>query len=688
MLTPEQAFALALEHHQAGRLADAEALYRQILAAQPAHFDALQNMGVLACQVGRQDVAVDWLRRAIAVQPANAAAHSNLGEACRELGRLDEAEAHYRRALEMNPDYPEAHNNLGNVLCEKDRTEEAIAACRRALALRPDFSDAHNNLGIALMQRGALEEAIASCRRALELQPAFADASVNLGTALCKAGRFEEAASAYREALRMRPAHADAYNNLSIALFNLGQLDESAAAIGRALEIQPDFAEAYGNLSASLLRQGLVDESVAASRRSLELCPDHALTRSGLIYALHLHPDADPATIAREQQQWDKIIAAPLKSFFRPHDNHPDPDRKLRIGYVSPDFRAHAVGLNVLPLLRRHDAREFEVICYSEVVRTDGLTEESRRLASQWRNTLGLADDTVARMIRQDEVDILVDLAQHTGSNRLPVFARRPAPVQLSFAGYPDGTGLEAIPHRISDRWIESCDGDDTSSFPPSLIPSFWCYEPRYPEIAVSEMPAAKTACVTFGSLNNFAKTNEPLLQMWAQVLREVAHARLVILAPNGSHRERVLAFMRQAKIDPTRIEFVVPCPYKEYLETYQRIDVALDTFPYNGHTTSLDASWMGVPVVSLAGQTNVSRGGRSILTNLGLPELIAGSPDEYVHIASQLAGDLPRLAALHGTLRSRMEASVLMNAALFTRSIEEAYRRLWRSWCATRSRA
>jgi len=287
-------------------------------------------------------------------------------------------------------------------------------------------------------------------------------------------------------------------------------------------------------------------------------------------------------------------------------------------------------------------------------------------------------------MIRQDEIDILVDLSQHTGGNRLPVFARQPAPVQVSFAGYPESTGVDAIEYRISDRIVEDSAADRVSGNKEQvfLLDSFWCYDLGGMDIEVNALPAKENGRVTFGSLTHVCKINEPLLRLWARVLAQVGDSHLVLLGRAGSHRQGIWERLEREGVERQRVEFVEPRPHRMYLELYHRLDMVLDTLPYSGHTTSLDALWMGVPVVSLVGKTRVSRGGLSILTNLGVPELVAPTEDDYIKIAVQLAHDLPRLAELRATLRSRMEASVLTDAARFTQSIEAAYRAMWRRWC------
>jgi predicted O-linked N-acetylglucosamine transferase (SPINDLY family) len=438
--------------------------------------------------------------------------------------------------------------------------------------------------------------------------------------------------------------------------------------------------EAHNNLGNALKDQGDLDGAIAAYREALRLKPDDTVAGDNLLCALLFHPDIDEKTIAEERRRWNRQISAPRKQVVRPLANDRSMNRRLRIGYVSPDFCGHVIGRNLRPLFQRHDRGDFEIFCYSGVLRPDKLTEEFRERAGRWRSTVGMGDEELAELIRRDGVDILVDLTQHLAGNRLGVFARQPAPVQVSFAGYPEGTGLEAIEHRISDRHLEAGPGDEgpVKNERVHLIDSFWCYDPCGVEVEVNALPAMERGEITFGCLNNFCKINERVLSLWARTLGSVTGSRLVLQSRPGRHRQRTLEFFEGAGIEGRRVEFVDLRPQREYLELYHRLDMVLDTFPYNGHTTSLEALWMGAPVVSLAGKTPVSRAGLSQLTNLGLPELVARSEAEYVASAANLARDLPRLAELRSTLRERMRSSVLMDAARFARSIEAAYRVMW----------
>jgi len=693
----EQALQLAMQYSAAGSLAEAEALLRQVLAVQPGRVEAIKCLGNIFKLRGQFDQAAAAYRRALELRSDDFEVHFNLGATLTDLGLFDDAVAVLSRLIQFWPNVAVAYNNRGIALRKQGRFVEAVGDYRRALQLQPNLFEACFNLGNALKDLGELEQAIAAYQQALRLNANDTAVCNNLGIALTALGRAKEAIAVYEYATRIDGRDSRTYNNLGLTLRDMGQLEGSSAAFRRALEIRPDYAMALRNLGSVLRDQGRLDEALAAYRRAAELQPRDPSALSNVIYALQFHPEMRFKDIAAARQEWNERFAEPLKRSIEPHTNVRDPERRLRIGYVSAEFREHVIGRNLLPLLRQHDRRAFEVFCYSGVARKDGLTAEFRRLADVWRDVGAVSDLALANQIRQDGVDILVDLTQHMSDNRLPVFARKPVPLAVSFAGYPAGTGLDAIPYRISDRYLESEFGVRSSEFGPGLrssssdlrpaeqvflTESFWCYDPCGAEIGVNELPADTSGRVTFGCLNHFAKVNESVLRLWGRLLVEVKNSRILFLTATGSHREWVHTVLRKEGVDPSRVEFVDICPRLDYLGLYHRVDIALDPFPYNGHTTSLDALWMGVPVISLAGETSVSRGGVSLLSNLDLPELIAWSPEEYVRIAGKLAGDLERLGDLRATLRSRLEASLLMDAQSFARNIETTYRNLWRRLC------
>jgi predicted O-linked N-acetylglucosamine transferase (SPINDLY family) len=394
----------------------------------------------------------------------------------------------------------------------------------------------------------------------------------------------------------------------------------------------------------------------------------------------------DLPALAEEMRLWNQHHAAPLKGQIIAHDNDRDPDRRLRIGYVSPDFYAHVSEYFLDPLLKNHDHKKFEIVVYADVRRPDESTKRFEGYADLWHLTYGMDDQTLADRIRQDKIDVLVDLKLHTVGNRLLVFARKPAPVQTSWLGYPGTTGLDTMDWRLSDRFLEPPEGPATvaaaSAERAAYLPDcFWCYDPMASEPSVNALPAKTAGFITFGSLNTFGKINDMTLELWLATLKAVARSRLLLLAPPGSARRRVSDKFRAAGVDANRLEFLDRLPRPRYLRTYQRIDICLDTYPCSGHTTSFDALWMGVPVVSLVSPTVMGRATFSQLSNLNFQELAALRPEDFVSIAAKLAGDLPRLAELREGLRKRMVESPLMDGPRFARGVEAAYRQIWKNW-------
>jgi predicted O-linked N-acetylglucosamine transferase (SPINDLY family) len=715
-----QSITRALELHRAGRAAEAETIYRRILEERPDQPDALHFLGVLAaqagdleraiallhravsvnpavaefhgnlglayCAVGQWDAALASFRRAIAVRPGFAQAHSHLGDTLDQLGRVDEAIDAYRRALECAPDYVEAHNGLGNALRQRGRLADAAAAYERAVALRPGFVEALNNLGNARKELGRPTEAVAAYERALRLMPEAAEIHSNLGVACSETGDRERAIEAYRRAIALKPELAAAHANLGAALGASGQLDEAEMALCRAIELEPRSAAAHGSLGSVHQEQGRLDDALASYRRAVALGPDDPAAASNLLYLLQHHADYDARAILAEHRQWARRFAGPLASQIRPHANDPAPDRKLRIGYLSPDFRDHPLGRLILPLFAAHDPHQTEIIAYSDVRAPDAITARLQALATRWSSTAGMSDQALADRVRTDGVDILVDLSVHMAGSRLLVFARKPAPVQVSMFGMPATTGLETIDYRLTDPYLDppalATDGDYAERSI-RLPHCYWCYEPPAEAPLVGALPALHTGFVTFGCLNRLAKVTPEALLLWRTVLRSVPRARLVLQAEAGSHRERVLSMLEQGGVARDRIEFVARASRLEYFQRFHSLDISLDPFPYNGHTSTLDSLWMGVPVVSLAGRTAVARGGVSILSNASLPELIARTPDRYVEIARELSGDLQRLAVLRATLRERMRASPLVDCTQFAADLEATFRTMWKLWCA-----
>ncbi len=706
----------AMQQHTTGNLAEAEQLYRQILKVDPADANALHLLGVVAGQGGQFQQAVELIRQALAILPHAAEFQANLGRAYRELGNLEEALAAYHTAVRLRPDLPELHTCLGDVLARLGKKEEADACYQRAEALRPTLdrffaeqsqadqpsparpprptsagpqqdtiADTLNNMGLAAKEQGQFAQAIGYYRQALAANPRLHFIHSNLGAALYEHGDRTEAVACYENALQLKPDDPETYYDLAIVLKATGRLTEATACYQKALQLKPDFAEAYLNLADALKDQGRLNEVIGCYRKAAEVRPGYAAAHSNLLYTLLFSPDYDAAAIYEEHRRWNESHAAPLARSIRPHDNDPSPGRRLRVGYVSANFCNHCQTFFTSPLLAAHDHEHFEIFAYSAVSRPDAFMGRLRGLVDFWRDIGHMSDEELAEAIRADRIDVLVDLTMHMGPrNFVFTFARKPAPVQVCWLAYPGTTGLTTMDYRLTDPYLDPPGLLDAFCSEKSvrLPETFWCYDPLTEEPTVNELPAKKSGVFTFGSLNNFCKINEQCLALWAQVLREAPASRLLLLAPPGPARDQVLARLQQDGIAAARVEFVDRRPRLEYLQVFHQIDCCLDPFPCNGHSTTLDALWMGVPTVTLVGKTAVGRGAWSLLNNVGFQALAAQTPERYVRNAVALANDPSRLGRLRATLRQRLQKSPLMDAPRFARNVEAAYRAMWQRWC------
>jgi protein O-GlcNAc transferase len=544
-------------------------------------------------------------------------------------------------------------------------------------------------MGLQLQRAGHFSEAIAVFRKAIELREDYAEAYNALGNALYAAGNSGaagESLAAYRRAIEIRAEYPEAFNNLGNILCEIGRYDDAIAAYTQALTLRPFFAKAHSNLGNVFKDRGQLSEAIASYRKAVECQPDHALIASNLVYAIHFHPDYDSDALSRELSKWDRSHAEPLAQFIAPHANDRSPDRRLRIGYVSPDFYAHAESYFVLPLLRHHDREHFEIHCYSSVRRPDAITAEFRKAAAVWHDVLALSDDQLAEQVRADKIDILIDLTMHMAENRLLTFARKPAPIAVTWLAYPGGTGLGAIDYRLTDAWMDPPGETDRFYAEQSVrLPDCWVvYDPLS---EISPRPIEQSGPIHFGSLNNPCKLNRPLLHLWSEILQAVPGAQLLLLTFDVSQREQIKNRFTEWGIDPARLEFVDRrAARRDYLRLYDRIDICLDPLPYNGITTTCDALWMGVPVVSLTGKTPAGRAGLGLLSTICAPELVAHTPEQFVQIAAELAADADRLMNYRRTLRDQMRASPLMDAKRFAANVEAFYRDAWKTWCASGS--
>ncbi len=653
MVSVAEALAIGTQHLQAGKLAEAERIYRQVLQVDPQNAQALCLLGTLALRAGQLEAAVHLLHGAIRQNPAEAGYFVNLAEALRRQGKLAESIACSRKAIELNPRVAVAYANLGLTYLEHGEAPASAAAYRQAILLEGANAEHHIGLGRALFEAGELSDAELSLRRAVELAPNNGSAQFNLGRVLYPQMKLDEAIDCFR----------------------------------RAAALNSNLSESYSNLGTLLNEQGQLDEALHWHRMAVQHAPDNARAHSSLVYAMNYHPVYDADSLWREHRAWGQRHADRLSAASSAHDNERQPERCLRIGYVSPHFWSHAVNFFTEPILANHDHSRFEVFCYCDVAaaQRDAATERLRGYADAWRDIVGLSNQQVSQTVRGDRIDILVDLTGHIWGTRLLAFSQRPAPVQVTYIGYQNTTGMQAMDYRLTDDWADP-PGTTDRYYTERLVrlpKTFFCYQPTSDAPPVGPLPALANGFVTFGSFNNFVKITPQVLAAWASLLRQVPDARLRILAKVGDRlRDYVQTVFEQHRVDPSRVELWHWRPRSQYLEMIASTDVALDAFPFNGHTTTCDALWQGVPVVTLAGDSYVSRFGSSAHQNLGLQDLVASSVEQYIEIAAKLAHDTPRLAELRASLRERMSASPILDHRQFTRNLEAAYRQMWLDWC------
>lgn len=667
------------------RFAEALPVIQRTLALLPLDPDSHNNLGVALRAGGRLAEAESSYRRVLELNPIHHEANNNLGNALQALGRLAEAEASYRRALEINPDFDRAQCNLGNIQRELGRLAEAEASYRRVLELRPNDSSAHYNLGCILQDLGRLAEAEASYRRALELEPDNCSALVDLGNALRALGRLSEAEASYRHALELKPDLHEAHNNLGMTLQAFGRNSEAEASFRRALEPEPDSQVVHNNLGNVLQLLGRLSEAEARYRRVLQLNPDFHEVRSNLIFTICYQPDQPPTALTDEAKKFGGIVAAKA----RPYTSWlvtPNPSRRLRIGMVSADLRQHSVSYFLESFLAQLSGERIELYAYQTQGKTDAVTERLKPLFAAWKTVVEMNDEQLARTIHADAVDILIDLSGHTSNNRLPVYAWKPAPVQFTWLGHCVTTGVPGMDYILGDPYCTP--PEDASHFSETIwqLPETnCCFTPPEFPLEVAPLPALRDGSVTFGSFNNLIKLNDAVVAVWAKVLTAVPGSKLFLKARqliDAAVCENTLRRFAACGIAADRLLLEGPSPREAMLRDYARVDIALDPFPIQGGTVSVEALWMGVPVLTRRGDRYLGRFGEMIANNTPLSDWIAPDNEGYVELAVSRAADLNRLSQLRADLRAQVLVSPLFDAPRFARHFEDALRGMWRKWC------
>lgn len=677
---------LAAAECRAGKLDTAIGHYQSALAASPDDVHLMNTLGLLLYRARRFQEAVGYLEQAIQLQPHLYEAHNNLGMVRAAQGKHFDAVACYQESLRLHPDSVETLCNLGSALRAFGNFEQARSTLKRATELQPDSVEAHNNLGTVLQSLGLLEEALICYRKSIELRPDYADGLCNLAGLYSLLGDPDEAERLFRSALALEPDSVDVLNNLGNLLRDKGQLHEAAVLLRRAVDQRETDSELHNNLANVLKDGGRIDDAIMAFDRALELEPTLATAVSNQLTCRQYIPGITLDTLANEHAKYGNVMAFPLQSLRKALTNSRDPNRRLRVGFVSSDFGCHPVGHLLVRGFEALNADQFITVCYSNRRLSDELTTRIRTAAATWRDVDAMSDENLAAQIRADGIDILVDLAGHTAGNRLLVFARKPAPVQVTWLGYVGTTGMTAMDYLLTDRLqvpasAERFYVEQIVRLPESHI----VFEPPPDSPEVGPLPLLQRGCATFASFNNPAKISESVVRLWAEVLQRSEGSQLLLKYRGFDDRfnlDRYSKLFHDAGIEQQRLELQGRSPMREMLDEYNRVDLTLDPFPFTGGMTTLLSLWMGVPVITVAGETIASRQSMSFLTQVGLTELIAESPQDYVDRATILVRDHERLQDIRASLRERLLGSSLCNSDQFARSLESAFRKMWRKWC------
>jgi len=686
-------FVQSRQFTQSGQLEEAARIYNQILALEPDNPVAHVELGMIALKRGQQELAIDCFSKAIEIDPNQPDSHNILGIALSKAGDLPAGAHCFRQAIELGAGNALVHSNLGSNYKDQGKWVEAVACYRKAISLDPQYLGAYVNLGELLRHHGELDAAAEIYRQALSIDPDLVKIQSGLASTLHDMRNYHEAATIFKKIAANHPDFPGVHNDLGVALMNIGNFGEAIASFKTAIVKTPNFAFAHNNLGGALMAQNELDAGIVCFRKALQIDPNYSRVHSNILLTMNYLSGATQEQIYEEALRYDAQHAKGLLQFQPSFHNSKEKDRVLRIGYVSPDFRSHSVAHFTRALLGAHSRDRVEVFCYANVMKQDQITADFEMQADHWLSIVGLKNEDVADRIRSDQIDILIDLSGHTGNSRLLVFAYKPAPIQVSWLGYPNTTGIACVDYRLTDS-VADPQGAADRLHTEKLIrlpQGFLCYQEDDPNPAVSAPPCLERGYVTFGSFNHLPKITSDVVGVWSTILKLIPNSRLVLksgplLDENISVKCRNMFVDRGISRD--RLDLFGGQPSREeHLGMYSRIDIGLDPFPYNGTTTTCEALWMGVPVICLRGDRHAARVGASIMHHAGLPELVADSRDEYIDLARTFAGDMQRLAKLRNTLRRKMRESVLMDLPLFTETLESAYRKMWIAWCESPER-
>lgn len=674
--------------HKAGRLKDAEAIFRKILAQFPDHPVALLSLGIIAHQSGAREAAIALMTRAVEIAPDLPQAQNNLGNAHAAAKSYELAIVHFTKAVDLRPDYADAHFNLGVARRKQGQFDAALVAfgnCRQHTSNRADL---YYEIGQCHTKLGNRFEAQVAFRTAMSIDPNHVEAHLGVGTILFLMGKTDDAEGEFRAALALEPNNLRALNGLSECIKRLGQFEQSLELLGKAIAIEPANLETLSNFATTYQSIGDNEKANHYYDRVLELSPNAESAEKGSLFVALNRPELSSDELfdlhLRLRGRHNRP-EADRKTFS---DRSRDPDRKLRIGYLSSDFRTHVVALNILPLLASHDHASFEIFLYSQEQSSDQLTEAFKKHGDHYKVVNRYSDADLAAEIERDEIDILVTLAGRFDENRPLVAAYRAAPIQVSFHDCAT-SGLQAMDYWLTDSLLHPHDTVEKFTEQLYRLPVYYQYPVQNALPPLSEAPALRNGFVTFGCFNKPEKINDDVVSLWAEILHSVPNSKLFLKYfsrySEPSMRARWIQKFGDLGIEESRLILKAEKDKRaKHLSLYHDVDAALDPFPFNGATTTFEALSMGVPVISLIGRHFVDRVAASMVTHAGLAELAAKDRAEYVSIATSLAADLASLGAMRSTIRDKLHASPLCDGGTYAQTIERAFRDMWQTWCAT----
>jgi predicted O-linked N-acetylglucosamine transferase (SPINDLY family) len=675
---------LGLALQQLGRLEEAVASQRRALELDPALTGLHTVLAPTLYVLGQHEAAADSYRRALLAEPESADLHKGLGDALRALGQFDAAQQSARRAVALGPDNPENHLGLAAAQYAGGDYEGAADSLRKALELTPDNLAARIDLAQTLVRLGQHEAAAACYRQVLERAPDHFGAHAGLAECLRVLKQFHAAIASYQRALEIVPNDPAALHDLGMSLHQLGKRAEAAAWFQRALEIEPDNALFLASLALNCFERGEWEQTLQYNRRMLGKGLASAESHSASLFMLS-HCSDDPAELTAEHLKFAERWEAPLRAHWAPHANERDPGRRIKVGFVSADFYNHAVAMFIAPVFERLQvSTQLTPYVYYNNTVEDDITRQLRGCIAHWRPIAGLDDDAVERQIRADGIDILIDLSGHSARNRLPLFARKPAPVQVSWIGYAGTTGLQAMDYYLSDQFAlpeGRYDDQFTEQIVRLPLGALFAADPKAPP--VSPLPAATNGYLTFGSFHRANKLSRRVIALWAQLLRAVPDAKMLLGGLRDGDEDTLLNWFDGEGIDRSRLILRQRATIIEYQKQHHEVDICLSPFPYTGSTTLLHALWMGVPTLTTVGPTNPSHAIASALAHMGLSSFIAYDEATYVRLGAFLSQNLPVLAQLRASMRERFAASLLGYPGLTSAGFEHALRLMWQRWCA-----